>query len=339
MPFEVKSGEGRLEVGGIARMAALIRDIRAENSRKDVRTFVLVAGDILQGTPMSTVFRGEPDVECLNAMGVDAVTVGNHEFDFGLENFHKLQGRAAFPFLSANIVEKQSGRPLCRSSLIIPLQDDLVLTVIGVTTEDLLTITQAGNVATLGVTGSVSSVQQVHDLVRSRGPVVLLSHSRHRIDREIAAALPELAAIIGGHDHVLLSPYRQVGPVPIFQAFEKGLYLGRIDLRIDAVSKKAALANHTYIPITAGMAPDQQVGAIVAAYQEQLGGRFKEVIGRADTFLDGERGRIRYEETSLGNFVADIMVDHTSAQIALINSGTMRASIQQGPVTSGIIRR
>ena len=57
MPFEIKSGEGRQEVGGIARMAAVIRDIRAENNRKDVRTLVLVAGDILQGTPMSTVFR------------------------------------------------------------------------------------------------------------------------------------------------------------------------------------------------------------------------------------------------------------------------------------------
>ncbi len=332
-PFEIKSEKGRQEVGGIARMAALIRDIRSENNRKNIRTLVLVAGDILQGTPMSTVFRGEPDVECLNAMGVDAVTVGNHEFDFGLENFNKLQGRAAFPFLSANIVEKESGRPLCRSSLTIPLQDDLAVTVIGVTTEDFLTITQPDNVAKLGVIGSVSSVQQIHDRVRSQGPVVLLSHSRHRIDREIAAALPDLAAIVGGHDHVLLSPYRQVGHVPIFEAFEKGRYLGRIDLRIDAVSKKAELVDYAYIPITAGIAPDPQVAAIVAVYQERLGGRFKEVIGRADTFLDGERGRIRYEETALGNFVADIMVDHTGAQMALINSGSMRTSIQQGPIT------
>ncbi len=332
-PFEIKSEKGRQEAGGIARMAALIRDIRAENSRKNVRTLVLVAGDILQGTPMSTVFRGEPDVECLNAMGVDAVTVGNHEFDFGLENFHKLQARATFPFLSANIVEKQSGRPLYRSSLTIPLQDDLALTVIGVTTENLLTMTAADNVATLGVIGAVSSVRQVHDRVSSRGPVVLLSHSGYRTDREIAAALPELAAIIGGHDHILLSPYGQVGPVPIFQAFEKGLYLGRIDLRIDTVSKKTALVDHRYIPITNGIVPEPQVAAIVAAYQERLGGRFKEVIGRAETFLGVERGRSRYEETALGNFIADIMADHTGAQIALINAGAIRAGIQKGPVT------
>jgi len=87
----------------------LIRDIRAENSRENIRALVLVVGDLLHGTPLSTVFRGEPDVECLNATGLDAVTVGNHELGFGLENYHRLPGRAAFAFLSANIVEKQSG--------------------------------------------------------------------------------------------------------------------------------------------------------------------------------------------------------------------------------------
>ncbi|MCE5265581.1 MAG: 5'-nucleotidase C-terminal domain-containing protein [Deltaproteobacteria bacterium] len=333
LPFEIKSGDKKQEVGGIARMAALVRDIRAENSRRDVRTLVLVAGDILQGTPMSTVFRGEPDIECLNAMGVDAMTVGNHEFDFGLENFIKLRERAAFPFLSANILEKESGRALCPPLLTIPLRDGLALTVIGVTTEEFLSITEPGNVARLGVTGALSAVRQAYEQVHTRGPVVILSHNKHRIDREIAAALPDLAAIIGGHDQVLLSPYEQVGSVPIFQAFERGIYLGRIDLRIDPASGKVSLVNYAYLPITAEIAPDPQVAAIVAAYQEKLGSRFREVIGRAETLLNGERGKIRYEETALGDFVADIMASHTGAPIALVNAGAMRTSIQKGPVT------
>jgi len=333
VPFEIKSREKKEEVGGIARMAAVVRDIRAENSRKNVRTLLLVAGDLLQGTPMSTVFRGEPDVECLNAMGVDAATVGNHEFDFGLENFRKLQGRAAFPFLSTNIVEKAGDRPLCDALRTIPLKEGLEVTVIGVTTEELLTTTLPAYVSALGVTEAVSSVRQVYDRIRSRGPVVLLSHSGYRRDREIAAALPDLAAVIGGHDHILLSPYPKVGRVPIFQTFEKGRILGRIDLRIDPVSKKADLVGHAYIPITDRIEPDPRVAAIVAGYQRRLGDRFKEVIGRADMFLNGERGSIRHQETALGNFVADIMIGHTGAQIALINSGSIRASIRHGPIT------
>jgi 2',3'-cyclic-nucleotide 2'-phosphodiesterase (5'-nucleotidase family) len=333
LPFTSEGGEGRQEVGGIARLAALVRAIRAENDRRQVRTLVLVAGDILQGTPLSTVFRGEPDVAAFNAMGVAAITIGNHEFDFALDNFQRLQRQAAFPFLSANVVEKESGRPLSRPFLTIPLAEGLALTILGVTTEELLTTTMPANVASLGVTGAVSSLRPLYEQARSRGPVLLLSHAGYRMDEQIAAALPELAAVIGGHDHILLSPYRRVGAVPIFQAFEKGRYLGRIDLRIDAVSKKAALVDHTYIPITGGIVPDPQVAAIVAAYQARLGDRFKEVIGRVETRLDGERGRIRYEETALGNFVADIMREHTGARIALINAGALRASIEPGPVT------
>jgi 2',3'-cyclic-nucleotide 2'-phosphodiesterase (5'-nucleotidase family) len=333
MPFEVKTDKGRQELGGMARMATLIRGIRAENSRRNVRTLVLVAGDLLQGTPMSTVFRGEPDVACLNAMGVDAVAIGNHEFDFGLENFRRLQGLAAFPFLSANVVKKAGGGPIARPFLSIPLGDGLAVTVIGATTGELLTISKADNVEALAIADPLLSVRQAYEQVRSQGPVVLLSHNRHRIDRQIAAALPELAAVIGGHDHILLSPPAQVGAVPIFEALEKGLFLGRIDLTVDAVSKKARLVGHAYIPVTSAVTPDPQVAAILAPYQEQLGGRFKEVIGRAEGFLDGERRHIRYQETSLGNFVADAMADHTGAPLALINAGALRASLQTGPVT------
>jgi len=333
MPFEVKGDQGSQEVGGIARMAALIRDIREENSRNNIRTIVLMAGDILQGTPMSTVFRGEPDIKCLNDMGIDAAVVGNHELDFGLDNFLKLQSQANFPFLSANIVKKDQGGLLCQPFLTIALNDTVSLTVIGATTRELLTTTQADNVATLDVLDSVASVREAYDRVKSLGPVVLLSHSRHKTDRDIAATLPDLAAIIGGHDQILLSPYRMFGTVPVFQAFEKGRYLGRIDLQIDIVSKKARLIQNSYIPIIAGMSEDPPIAAIVADYDKRLGEQFKEVIGRSETLLDGERERIRYEETNLGNFVADIMTAHTGARIALINSGSLRAGIKQGPIT------
>jgi 2',3'-cyclic-nucleotide 2'-phosphodiesterase (5'-nucleotidase family) len=334
MPFEIKGDEGRKEeVGGIARMATLIRAIRAENSRKQIRTLVLVAGDILQGTPMSTVFHGEPDILCLNAMGVDGMAVGNHEFDFGLENFLKIKEQAAFPFLSANIVHKESGRLLCQAALEVPLQGGVTFTIIGVTTQELLTTTQAENVATLGVLDSVAAVSQVHARAIERGPVLLLSHSRQETDRRIARALPDLTAIVGGHDQVLLSPFGIEGRVPILQAFEKGRYLGRIDLHINPVSRRAKLIDASYIKVTADIAPDPEVAAIVSDYDERLGKQFKEVIGRCDTFLDGEREHIRYQETGLGNFISDIMRTHTGAKIAMINAGALRASIKEGSVT------
>jgi 2',3'-cyclic-nucleotide 2'-phosphodiesterase (5'-nucleotidase family) len=333
MPFEVKTESGKQEVGGIARMATLIQQIRAENEAKHGVTLVLVAGDILQGTPMSTVFRGEPDIKCLNAMGVNAVTVGNHEFDFGLDNFLTLQKQASFPFLSANIADKQSGRLLSQSNLPVPLPNGLTFTIIGVTTNELMTTTKADNVVTLQVLDPVASVRMIYEEVKGAGPVLLLSHSRHQTDRAMAEAMPDLAAIIGGHDQILLSPYRAVGRVPVFQAFEKGRYLGRIDLQVDTKTKQVRLLAHTYIPITAQIPADPAIATLVADYDARLGAQFKEVLGQSRVYLDGERGRIRYEETALGNFITDIMVENSGAQIGLINSGALRGSIKEGPVT------
>ncbi len=333
MPFEIKGENGVEEVGGIARMATLIRQIREENSRKQVRTLVLVAGDILQGTPMSTVFKGDPDIRCLNAMGVDAMTVGNHEFDFGFENFLKLKKQADFPFLSANVVQKDNGRLLCQPALEVPLGDGVTFTIIGVTTQELLTTTQAENVATLDVLDSVAAVAQVYAKAIAQGPVLLLSHSRQETDRRIAKALPDLTAVIGGHDQVLLSPFGIEGSVPILQAFEKGRYLGRIDLGIDPISGRAKLIDATYIRVTGDIASDPEIAAIMNDFNARLGQQFKEVIGRCDTFLDGEREHIRYQETNLGNFITDIMRAHTGAQVAMINAGALRASIKEGPVT------
>jgi 5'-nucleotidase / UDP-sugar diphosphatase len=334
VPFKVKGEDGvTREVGGIGRVATIVKEIRADNAAKHVKTIVLVAGDILQGTPLSTVFQGEPDVLALNAIGVDAMTVGNHEFDFGLENFLKLKSAARFPFLSANILWKETGKHICDSGASFPLADGLSLTVLGVTTGQLMVTTLPANVEALAVNDSVTSLKDAYEAAMQKGPVVLLSHSRHQTDRQIAQRYPKLAVIIGGHDQILMDPYRRVGEVPVFEAFEKGRYVGRIDFEVDPVTFESRIIQWAYLPVTENIVADTAVSDLVDGYQAQLDDKFKAVIGQAAVFLDAERERVRYEETNLGNWVTDIMRAHTGADIALLNSGSLRASIADGPVT------
>ena len=333
LPFKVKTDKGKIEVGGIARISTLIKEIRHENSKKGIRTLVLIAGDILQGTPMSTIFQGRPDVECFNVIGVAAMTVGNHEFDFGMENFLYLKKMASFPFLSSNIVWRQTGKRICEPLVTFHLADNLSLSIIGVTTKELLTTTNPENVTRLDVLDPIQTVKDSYEKVKGKGPVILLSHSRHQTDRDIAESFPGIMAIIGGHDQILLSPYRRIGNVDVFQAFEKGRYLGRMDLEIDPVSKKSNLVFNTYIPVTADTEVDPVVEKIVARYHARMDQKFKEVIGQSTVFLEAEREKIRYEETNLGNFLTDIMREYSAAQIALLNSGSIRASIDSGPIT------
>ena len=98
-------------LGGIARLAGLVRSIRAEDPERPV--LLLFAGDLLQGTVTSTVFLGLPDISFLSAMGVDAAVMGNHELDYGQANFRKLLTAAGFPVLGANVEAEPRPFPLC----------------------------------------------------------------------------------------------------------------------------------------------------------------------------------------------------------------------------------
>lgn len=333
LPYKINWNDQSIEVGGIARVAKLVKDIKAADEAAGAKTVFLLAGDILQGTPMSTVFGGRADIECFNAMGVAASTVGNHEFDFGLANFNELRQLAKFPFLSSNIVWKGSKELLCDPTYTIRLGDGLDITVIGATTRELLTSTAPDNVSRLDVLDPVGTVKKYYELNKAKGPVILLSHSRLASDSEIARKIPGLLMILGGHDQILFNPYKEVNGVPIFQAFERCKYLGRVDLLVEPETKRAVIASWQYYPISDKLSADPDVAGIVAKYDSQLSAKFKEVIGENKTFLDGERERVRYEETNLGDWVADIMRNYTSADIAFINSGGLRASIDKGPIT------
>src|SRR5258706_12323991 len=95
-------------LGGVARRAGLIEKIRRE-----AKNVLLVdSGDLVIGTAMSSVFRGAPDIAAMNLMGYDALALGNHDFDFGLEHLKALQKQARFPFLCTNTRPKKEG--VCR---------------------------------------------------------------------------------------------------------------------------------------------------------------------------------------------------------------------------------
>jgi len=332
-PIWVKEQGQKTEVGGIARMATLVQNIRTENNRKSIPTFCLLAGDILQGPPMSTVFKGEPDVKCFNLMGINAMTVGNHEFDFGLDNLIKLRDVATFPFLSANIVLKDTGKTLFRPVVALPLAPGIDLNVIGVTTNDLLFTTHPKNTTDISVQDPVKAVQEIYQAVKEKGPVILLSHNKAAEDKTMAERLPGLLAIIGGHDQILLNPPKMEGSVPVFQAFEKGKYLGRIDLIVDPVTRRGEITSWSYTAITPEIPENTDVAAIVKEYDNQLGIKFHEVIGETSVYLNGDRGTVRYQETNMGNLITDIMKNFSGSDIALLNAGSIRSGIDIGPIT------
>jgi len=198
-------------VGGVARMSYVLKRERARSGR----VVHLDSGDVFQGAPIFNFFSGEPEVRALGLMGVDAATIGNHEFDRGALNVTKqFQQWATFPSLVANYKFDDPQTPSSPkvSTIANPFtvlnQGGLKIAVIGM-----------GNLSTLasifdqpnsfGITplNTVDTAQAYIDLVRPYADmVVMLTHLGLESDEAMVSQTTGIDVVLGGHNHVVISP-------------------------------------------------------------------------------------------------------------------------------------
>lgn len=167
---------GRL-AGGAATLAAYLPAEEAENSR----TLILDSGDFMQGPAISSYFEGRSTVEVFNRIGVDAVAVGNHEFDWGRDVLAQRMGEATFPFLAANVVDATGQAPEGIEPYVIEKLQGVEVGVIGVANPDTKNVTLPA--ATEGLTflhpaASAEAVNQAAAELVSQGvqTIVVLAH-------------------------------------------------------------------------------------------------------------------------------------------------------------------
>ena len=327
-PFPRPDAEGL--VGGASRLATVIAQRRAAAQAVGADTLLLEAGDVLQGTPMSTAFRGEPDFALLERFGVDAMSLGNHEFDFGVETLRARMEQVSFPVLAAN-VRHADGSPFAGESVVLTTpRHGLRVAVLGLVTADTRVTTHPRNVVDLTFEDPVATAARlVPELAASSDFVIVVSHCGAAVDRRVAA-VPGIDFVVGGHDQRLIDPPLRVGDVPIVQAYEWGEYLGEATFTV-AADGSLAWAGNRYVRVTADVPEDGEVAALVADYRERLGQELDRVVTTAAVRLDGQA--VRREETNLGNLVADALLQASGAEIAVINAGAIRGSIEAGPVT------
>ncbi len=314
---------GQPESGGAARLASLVA------SQRDDRTLFVAAGDLMQGTPISNLFAGEPVIRAFNLMRLDASAVGNHEFDNGQEAFRRRAAEAGFPFLAANV----RGAGWLARSVVLPA-GPLKVGLFGLLTADTPVETHPRNVAGLQFTDPVETAREmVAQLEPQADLVVCLSHLGYEEDRKLAAAVPGIDVIVGGHSHVRLEQPAAVGGTLIVQAFERGVVLGRLDLEVEGGTARAT--GYRLINVDAAAGTDPAVAALVEEFRGRLGARLSERIGTAEVALEGAAADVRQRETNLGNLVADAMREAAGADAALTNAGGIRASVPAGEVTVG----
>lgn len=330
-PFSPRGSDA--EVGGAARLASAINAVRDENAAAGIPTYLLMAGDAITGTTYSIATHGEATFAVLNAMGVYAMVLGNHEFDYGQNNMAELIDMAEFPVLSANVVSEGS-HPMPPVVPYITFGDDPRLLLIGLTTEETKFSTHPKNVKGLVFENPAEVAKEIiNDHGGEADVIVGLTHLGFYADRKLAEGVPDFDIIVGGHSHTEIDEPEYMGDTAIIQAYKYGEYLGRADCRFE--NGEFEIVNYELIPITAELPDDPTVAEVVAVYQKDLEAEFKKVVANTTVELSYEAGRS--QETNFGDLLADVMKEVSGADAAVTNGGGMRANIPAGEVTVGDI--
>jgi 2',3'-cyclic-nucleotide 2'-phosphodiesterase (5'-nucleotidase family) len=316
-----KPPAGESPRGGIAYLAGAVDRARGKSP-----SLLLAAGDMIQGNAWANLFQGKSTIEVMNAMKFDAMVVGNHEFDFGPKVLKARMAQARFPVLGANV----KGLPALKPYVVKNLQG-VRIAIIGVVTTDTPVATHPRNVAGLTFSTPESAVKKYLSELKGRADIIIvLSHCGFQADKELAARVPGIDVIVGGHSHTKILQPELVGQTIIVQAWEHAKTLGVLNLRVKdgkVVGFDGALEEIS--PATG--AANCQVQDIVARYERQVNSLLQRAIGETQVDLDGQH--VRERETNLGDFVADVMRQTAGAEAALINGGTIRTGIAQGKIT------
>ena len=224
--------------GGVVRRINYIEQVRKEN--KNVLLFD--AGDFLQGTPYFNLFKGEVETEAMNLMRYDAVTLGNHEFDYGLEILEKVVSRAKFPIISSNY--DFSGTPL--NNLIKPYlilkKDGVKIGVIAINIQPRGLIA-SGNYEGMKFLPPERVANELALKLKTTDRcdmVICLSHLGYTADKRLVGQTRNIDIIIGGHSHTHMKTpdiLKNIDNknVMVFQTAGRGIYVGRIDVELEKV--------------------------------------------------------------------------------------------------------
>lgn len=242
-PVPPHSADKNAGLGGVARRAAFVKAYR----RQHPHVLLLDCGDISQGSPYYNMFKGEVEIKAMNEMGYDAMTIGNHEFDYGLENMARIFRMARFPVVCANYEVK--GTPL--EGVVKPYtvveRDGLKIGIFGIGPQP-EGLVQRKNYSGVSYLNPVETAQQTATLLKEQegcDVVICLSHLGVAVDNGVKAVCDEeligktrgIDLVLGGHTHTEMEtpdPCLNIDgrEVPLMHVGRGGAYVGELKLTL-----------------------------------------------------------------------------------------------------------
>lgn len=321
---------------------AAVPALRAEWEAKGYEVIVVDAGDATQGVPLVDVSHGSSAINFMNACGYDLMAPGNHEFDWGQEVLAQNEKDAKFPFISANILLKETGEPRFAPHKIVELAGGGKVGFFGLTTPATLTTTRPKNVANLEFLQQqdlAACAQAQVDELRNEGCdlVVCVAHLgneealKGNTSKDVLQAVTGIDVFIDGHDHKLVE--EEVNGTLLV---ETECYLHNIG--VVAIDEGVPANNSTAYGTFEGV--DSSAQAVIDTENARVESELGVVLGETSFVLDGSREPgLRTQETNLGDFCADALwwtanqeYDGT-VDAGLDGGGGIRSSVEVGDIT------
>lgn len=242
MPFSKKlADKEKADLGGFGRRVVFVKEQRKENP--DLLLFD--SGDFSQGSSYYNLFKGDVEVGLMNMMGYDAVTIGNHEFDFGLENMYRLFKMAKFPVVCSNYDFSGTILEGVVKPYVVIMRNGLKIGVFGLAPklEGLVVRENYGDVKYLD---PIEATRNVVKTLRGKlkcDLVICLSHlgwktsDAESSDDRLIPQTEGIDLVLGGHTHSFINPSEEVRnakreQVPVSQNGKSGMYISRFDIRL-----------------------------------------------------------------------------------------------------------
>lgn len=313
--------------GGLARVSTL---------RKHIMTTIpdaifVLAGDTLSPSVASQLFKGRQMIAAWNTLKLDYATFGNHEFDFGPFEFVERMKDSKFGWVCANVTDKETGKVFGQAKpYVIRDIDGVKIGIIGLLTPDTLKQSRPG--PRVEISDPIAAAKKYVPQMKAEGAEVIvgLTHLTIEQDKELAKTVP-FDLIMGGHEHFLINAY--AGHSPILKMGSDARFLGKIQINYSTAKKTIEDITWEIMPINAELKEDTEMVKAIHIYDEELSKELDNPVGDSKVELDAVQANNEKQETNLGNFVADAFRQATGADVAIVNSGSIRSN-QVYPVGS-----
>lgn len=319
-------------------------------------TLIVHAGDMVGASPpISALLQDEPTIDFLNRIGVDVGTLGNHEFDEGVEEMLRLiRGGshpntgdfpgADFPYVVANVLDKKTKKPIL-PPYVVKRVGGVPIGFVGVVLTDTPSLVNPAEVRSVEFVDEVTAINRAVKQLKKKGvrAIVVLAHvpgSSHLDGSAPTGEIVDVArsvddevdVIFAAHSHQYMNAV--VDDKLLVQAYSYGTAFADVDLEIDRRTKDVVGKRAEIVTVwQEGIRPDPKIRKMIEYYEEKTAPLVNRVVGTAAKTI--RRAQNESGESELGNLIADAQRAAMRTDFAFMNPGGIRADIEQGEVTWG----